>query len=104
MYDDINPTRNGIRRIKKLIKKLVDMRSEYLFRFGYFSLKSKLIYSAEIKIDTKDIKKAMIIEYSKPRVPIRGKKESSTEISKITAAAIKTFFDKRISSRTKLFP
>jgi hypothetical protein len=63
-----------------------------------------LIYSTEIKIDTKDIKKAIIIEYSNPRAPIRGKKESSTEISNIIAAAIKTFFDKSISGKTNLLP
>ena len=78
------------------------MRSEYRFRFGYLFLKSRFMYSAEIKTDTKDMQKAMIIEYSNPSEPIRGKKVSSTEISNITAAAIKTFFDKRISSKTNL--
>jgi hypothetical protein len=57
-----------------------------------------------MKIDTKDIQKAIIIEYSKPKVPIRGKKQSSTEISSTMTADIKTFFDKRISSKTKFFP
>jgi hypothetical protein len=82
------------------MKKLVEIRSEYLFLIGYFFLRSRFIYSAEINIDTKDIKNAIMTEYSNPSVPMSGKKVRNTETTSATAAATTTFFESTISNKS----
>ena len=55
-----------------------------------------LIASADINTAMKDKKKEDITEYSKPRIPIKGKKLSINEKTRTKIAHTKYFFERNI--------
>jgi hypothetical protein len=83
----------------KFIMKIEDARSENLLSFANLLLRSRFIYSAEIKTEINAAMKAITTENSNPRVPKSGKKSSMSDTKTIMNSDMSTLFEKNISTK-----
>ena len=83
----------------KLIMKIEDARSENLLSLANLLLRSRFIYSAEMKTEINAAMKAITTENSNPRVPKSGKKSSMSDTKNIMNSDISTLFEKNISTK-----
>jgi hypothetical protein len=80
---------NTIRRKRKLIKYIEPLLSSVLLR-ELIPFPSFAIREAEVTTVTIDNRVAIIAEYSKPKVPIKGRKVKVTDMTRTIANEIST--------------